>query len=132
VASLKFDAECGIKIMLMGLFYFWFTLEAPLYAIRHPDKVAKLVLWGVTYDYRESMDERKRSAADEEARKVMYSYPSSIKRWAGMGTKEEFVVPGAFEAYRKAHLASDPKSGDLGVMLALGPGLAVEGALLAW
>ena len=89
-------------------------MEAPLYAIRHPDKVAKLVLFGVTYDYRESMDERRKSAASDEAEKVMYSRPSSVKRWAALGTKEESVVPGAFEAYRNHHLASDPRSGEFG------------------
>ncbi len=90
------------------------SLEAPLYAIRHPDKVAKLVLFGVTYDYRESMDDRRKSAASEEAQKVMYSSPSSVKRWVALGTREESVVPGAFEAYRNHHLASDPRSGEFG------------------
>jgi pimeloyl-ACP methyl ester carboxylesterase len=101
------------KVHLLG----WSTgadLEAPLYAIRHPDKVARLVLFGVGYDVPESMDERRKRAAADEAAKVLYSRPSSVARWAGLGTKEEFVVPGAFEAYRKAHLASDPKSGELG------------------
>jgi pimeloyl-ACP methyl ester carboxylesterase len=101
------------KVHLMG----WSTgadLEAPLYAIRHPDKVARLVLWGVGYDLPDSMDERKKQAAADEAAMVYYSRPSSVVRWAGLGTKEEFVVPGAFEAFRKAFLASDPKSGELG------------------
>lgn len=101
------------KVHLLG----WSTgadLEAPLYTIRHPDKVARLVLFGVGYDDPTSMDERKKRAAGDEAAKVLYSRPSSVARWAGYGTKEEFVVPGAFEVYRKAHLASDPKSGELG------------------
>jgi pimeloyl-ACP methyl ester carboxylesterase len=101
------------KVHLLG----WSTgadLEAPLYSIRHPEKVVRLVLWGVAYDLPESMDDRKKRAAADEAAKVLYSRPSSVARWAGLGTKEEFVVPGAFEAYRKAILASDPKSGDLG------------------
>lgn len=36
------------------------------------------------------------------------------------------------EALRNANGNAQPKDGDLGVMLALGPGLAVEAALLAW
>ena len=44
----------------------------------------------------------------------MYSYPSSVKRWAAGGTKEEFVVPGAYDAYRRHYLASDPRSGEFG------------------
>jgi polyketide synthase Type III len=36
------------------------------------------------------------------------------------------------EVLRDTNDGGRPKSGDLGVMLALGPGLAVEGALLAW
>jgi pimeloyl-ACP methyl ester carboxylesterase len=107
-------ALCGTqKLHLLG-WSLGASLEAPLYAIRHPDKVAKLVLFGVTYDYRESMDDRRKSAASEEAQKVMYSYPSSVKRWAALGTKEEAVLPGAFEAYRNHHLASDPRSGEFG------------------
>jgi pimeloyl-ACP methyl ester carboxylesterase len=90
------------------------TYEAPLYAIRHPDKVAKLVLWGVAYDLAESMDDRKKRADADEAAKVLYSRPSSVARWASSGTKEEFVVPGIFAVYRRAHLASDPRSGELG------------------
>lgn len=101
------------KVHLMG----WSTgadLEAPLYAIRHPDKVARLVLWGVAYDLPESMDDRKKLAAEDEAAKIYHSRPSSVARWAAYGTKEEFVVLGAYEAFRKAFLASDPKSGELG------------------
>lgn len=101
------------KVHLLG----WSSgadLEAPLYAIRHPDKVARLVLFGVGYDVPESMEERRKRAATDEAAKVLYSRPSSVARWAGYGTKEDFVVPGAYEAHRKALLASDPKSGELG------------------
>jgi pimeloyl-ACP methyl ester carboxylesterase len=116
------------KVHLLG----WSTgadLEAPLYTIRHPDKVARLVLFGVGYDDPTSMDDRKKQAAEEEAAKVLYSRPSSVARWAGLGTKEEFVVPGAFEAYRKAHLASDPKSGELGGAVRWPAGRSVDPAL---
>ena len=39
---------------------------------------------------------------------------ASLERWAGLGTKEEFVVAGCFDAHRTALLASDPKSGENG------------------
>ena len=40
------------------------SLEAPLYAIRHPEKVARLVLFGVEYSNSMSAEERQKSAAD--------------------------------------------------------------------
>ena len=101
------------------------SLEAPLYAIQHPEKVAKLVLVGVGYDLVETMEERKKTAAEREMQKVRYSEPS-LKAWAGLGTKEEFVIPACFDAYRKAHLASDPKSGELGGVVRSPAGRSVD------
>jgi pimeloyl-ACP methyl ester carboxylesterase len=49
------------------------TVEAPLYAIRHPNKVARLVLYGVAYDNSMTPQEQQKSAADGEAEKVFYS-----------------------------------------------------------
>jgi pimeloyl-ACP methyl ester carboxylesterase len=115
------------RVHLLG----WSTgadLEAPLYTIRHPDKVARLVLFGVGYDDPASMDERRKQAAEDEAAKVLYSRPSTA-RWASLGSKEEFVVPGAFEAYRKAHLASDPRSGALGGRVRWPAGRSVDPSL---
>jgi pimeloyl-ACP methyl ester carboxylesterase len=89
------------------------SLEAPLYTIRHPEKVARLVLFGVSYDDSRGIEERQKAAADDEAQKVMHSVPA-LDRWAGLGTKPEFVVPGCFDLHRQALLASDPKSGELG------------------
>ena len=89
------------------------TLEAPLYAIQHPEKVARLVLFGVSYRNPMTPEERAESVADGEAEKVWHSVPA-LNRWAGLGTKAEFVAPGCFEANRDALLASDPKSGELG------------------
>lgn len=66
------------------------SLEAPLLAIQHPEKVAKPLLVGVAYDVVETMDERKKTAAEREMQKVRYSEPS-LKGWAGLGTREEFV-----------------------------------------
>jgi pimeloyl-ACP methyl ester carboxylesterase len=101
------------------------SVEAPLYAIRHPEKVASLVLFGVAYDNPMSMEERKNSAADGEAQKALQSVPS-LERWAGLGTKQEFVVPGCFEAHRQALLASDPKSGELGGAVRVPAGRSVD------
>jgi len=115
------------KVHLLG----WSTgadLEAPLYTIRQPEKVSRLVLFGAGYDDPASMEDRKKQAAEDEAAKVLYSRPS-LARWAGLGTKEEFVVPGAFEAYRKAHLASDPKSGELGGAVRWPAGRSVDPTL---
>lgn len=89
------------------------TLEAPLYAIQHPEKVASLVLFGTSYDNPMSVEEGETSAKEGEAEKVMHSVPSP-ERWARLGTKAEIVVPGCFDAHREALLASDPKSGELG------------------
>jgi pimeloyl-ACP methyl ester carboxylesterase len=89
------------------------SVEAPRYAIQHPEKVAKLVLFGVGYQNPMSAEEREESAAEGEAQKVLHSVPA-LDRWAGLGTKEEFVVPGCFDVHRTALLASDPKSGELG------------------
>jgi pimeloyl-ACP methyl ester carboxylesterase len=104
------------------------SLEAPLYASQHPEKVAKLVLFGAAYDNPMSEEERKKSAADGEAQKVIHSVPS-LERWAGLGTKEEFVVPGCFDAHREALLASDPKSGELGGAVRVPAGRAVDSDL---
>ena len=71
------------------------------------------------------MDERKKRAADGEAQKIRYSEPS-LQDWAGLGTKEEFIVPGCFDAYRKAHLASDPRSGEFGNAVRVPNGRSVD------
>jgi pimeloyl-ACP methyl ester carboxylesterase len=104
------------------------TLEAPLYAIRHPEKVARLVLFGTSSDNLMSVEERKKTAAEDEAQKVLQSVPSP-ERWAGLGTKEEIVVPGCFDAHRIALLASDPKSGELGGAVRVPAGRSVDEGL---
>ena len=100
-------------------------VEAPLYAIQHPEKVARLVLFGAGYLNPMSAQEREKSAAEGEAEKVFYSVPS-LARWAGLGTKEEFVASGCFEAHRNALLASDPKSGELGGVVRVPAGRSVD------
>ena len=99
--------------------------EAPLYAIEHPEKVARLVLFGANYHNSMSVEERNKSEADGEAEKVFHSVPA-LKRWAGLGTKAEFVAPGCFEANRDALLASDPKSGELGGAIRIPAGRSVD------
>jgi pimeloyl-ACP methyl ester carboxylesterase len=101
------------------------TVEAPLYAIEHPEKVARLVLFGASYDNLMAPEEREKSAADAEAEKVFYSVPA-LNRWAGLGTKAEFVAPGCFEANRDALLASDPKSGELGGAIRVPAGRSID------
>lgn len=91
--------------------------EAPRYAIEQPDKVAKLVLYATNYlGKSKGKTAAERQAEDDKrnAQKNRYGDPANMKRWAKLGTKKEYLIPGAFEAYRQAHLASDPKSAELG------------------
>jgi pimeloyl-ACP methyl ester carboxylesterase len=106
------------------------TLEAPRYAIRHPEKVARLVLFAPSYGNSMTPEERERSAAESEAEKVFYSVPAP-ERWAGLGTEGEFVAPGCFEANRDALLGSDPKSGELGGAVRIPAGRSVDEDLAA-
>lgn len=91
------------------------TIEVPLYAIQHPEKIAKLVLMGANYKGWSRTDEEiKKRVTKFNRQKVRLGYPTSVERWGSLGTKEEFIVPGVFPVYSQAHLASDPKSGELG------------------
>jgi pimeloyl-ACP methyl ester carboxylesterase len=104
-------------------------LEAPRYAIQHQDKVARLVLFGAAYkNPMKNPDERAKSAADGDAEKVFHSVPAP-ERWAGLGTTEERVAPGCFDAHQRALLASDPKSGELGGAIRIPAGRSVDEAL---
>ena len=89
------------------------SLEAPLYALRHPQRVAKLVLFGGTDGLDRSPEERAKITSEREAKKVDATAPD-VKAWAGLGTEADFVIPSCFDAYKAAHLASDPKSAELG------------------
>jgi pimeloyl-ACP methyl ester carboxylesterase len=101
------------------------TLEAPRYAIRHPDKVARLVLFAASYDNSMTTEEREEEAAAGDAEKVFYSVPAP-ERWAGLGTNAELIVPGCFETHRDALLGSDPKSGELGGAVRIPAGRSVD------
>jgi len=106
------------------------TLEAPLYAIQQPEKVARLVLFAPSYENSMTPEEREKEAADGEAEKVFQSVPAP-ERWAGLGTDEELVAPGCFEANRVALLGSDPRSGELGGAVRIPAGRSVDEALAA-
>ena len=106
------------------------SVEAPRYAMQQPEKVAKLVLFGGGYHNPMTIEEREKSAAEGEAEKVWYSVPA-LDRWARLGTKEEFVAPGCFEANREALLASDPKSGELGGAIRVPAGRTIDEGLAA-
>ena len=87
---------------------------APLYTIRHLDSVAKLVLFAPGYKslgFAEGF--RKYATVFYDKVKVRTSHPS-LEGWYLFGSKKEILVPGAFEAYRRVYLASDPKSGESG------------------
>jgi pimeloyl-ACP methyl ester carboxylesterase len=106
------------------------TLEAPLYAVRHPDKVARLVLFAPSYGNSMTPEERAEEHAAGDAEKVYYSVPAP-ERWAGLGTAAELIVPGCFETHRDALLRSDPKSGELGGAVRVPAGRSVDEALAA-
>jgi pimeloyl-ACP methyl ester carboxylesterase len=100
--------------------------EAPLYTLRHPEKVAKLVLWAPGYKNLGFLEgARARADALETKDKVIYSRPT-VEGLYQFGSKEELLVPGAFEAFRAAVLASDPKSGELGGVFRAPAGRSVD------
>lgn len=100
--------------------------EAPRYTLRHPEQVAKLVLFAPAYKHL-GFAEGARARADtlETKDKVSYTRPT-VEGWYQFGAKEEFLVPGAFEAFRGAMLASDPKAGELGGMFRAPAGRLVD------
>jgi pimeloyl-ACP methyl ester carboxylesterase len=108
------DLRGANKVHLLG----WSSgamAEAPLYAIQQPEEVASLVLYATNYLGKgKSAEERQQEDAKREVEKNRYGTPSELQRWIKLGTKQEYLIPGAFEAYVEAHLASDPKSAELG------------------
>jgi pimeloyl-ACP methyl ester carboxylesterase len=106
------------------------SVEAPRYALQHPEKVAKLVLFAPSYQNTTSTEERAQTAAEGDAEKVWHSVPAP-GRWAGLGTEAEFIASGCFDAHRQTLLASDPKSGELGGGVRVPAGRSVDEALAA-
>lgn len=99
---------------------------APIYTIRHPDKVKKLVLWAPGYKSLGFAEEFRQNAdtLDAETKVIPVHFTKErLYRWY---SKEEFMIPGAFEAYRDASLAYDPKSGELGGSIRIPAGRLVD------
>lgn len=99
---------------------------APIYTIRHPETVTKLVLFAPGYTSL-GLAEGRRPQADlfDTKIKVIPSRPI-VEGWYLFGSKPEIVVPGAFEAFRSAMLDSDPKSGELGGQFRIPAGRFVD------
>ena len=100
------------KVHLLG-WSFGATRSAPMYALRHPDTVAKLVLFAPAYRDLGRAEELREQVDTFKNLKVLTSYPS-MERWVWFGGKVENFRPGALEMYRVAVFASDPESGELG------------------
>jgi pimeloyl-ACP methyl ester carboxylesterase len=88
--------------------------EAPLYTLWHPEHVAKLVLWAPGYKSLGINEGARAQADDIETKSKMTLNRPTLEAWYRFGSKEEFLVPGAFESFRDAILASDPRAGELG------------------
>ncbi len=99
---------------------------APIYTIRNQDKVAKLILFapgykslGVAEQYRGYAD-----AYDSQIKVIIG--PPTYAFWKWLGSKDEIIIHGVFEAFRDALLNSDPKSGELGGALRIPLGRNVD------
>jgi len=86
---------------------------APLYAIDHPERVTKLVLFAPGYRSLGWVDSQRANADATEKRKVLATRPT-LEGWKRFGSTDESIRPGTFEAFRDAMLASDPRSGEMG------------------
>jgi pimeloyl-ACP methyl ester carboxylesterase len=113
------------KVYLLG-WSLGASRTAPLYTIQHPERVAKLVLFAPGYKDL-GFVEALRAQADtlDTQAKVILTY-QVVERWYRFGSREELLVPGAFEAYRTACLAFDPKTGELGGAFRAPAGLVVD------
>jgi pimeloyl-ACP methyl ester carboxylesterase len=99
---------------------------APLYTIRHPQNVAKLVLFAPGYKSL-GFAEGLRVQADVIDTKVKVTTSSpSLAGWKRFGSREDLLVPGVFRIYREAFLATDPKSGQLGGAVRIPAGRLVD------
>ena len=100
--------------------------ETPIFTIQNQDKVAKLVLYSPTYkNLGFSEGDRKNADLLDTNAKIIHVRPS-MEIWYRFGTKDEMIIPGAFDACRNAYLASDPKSGELGGIVRLPAGRNVD------
>jgi len=86
-------------------------IEVPRYAIAEPDKLQKIVLQGAGFTGNElNAEEIEKIIADINLKKNRMGDPAEIERWGNLGTTPEMLIPGLFEVYTAAHLASDPMS----------------------
>lgn len=99
---------------------------APIYTIRHPETVSKLVLFAPAYTNLGFIERHRMNANFIDTKlKVLTSAPD-LAGWYSFGSKPEIIVPGAFELYRNLMLASDPKSGELGGLFRIPAGRFVD------
>ena len=113
------------KVYLLG-WSMGASRDTPIYTIQNQDKVAKLVLYAPGYQNLSFLEgDRKNADLFDTKVKIMPVRPS-LEIWYRFGTKDEMIIPGAFEAVRNAYLASDPKSGELGGIVRLPAGRIVD------
>jgi pimeloyl-ACP methyl ester carboxylesterase len=99
---------------------------APIYTIRHPNTVSKLVLFAPGYTNLGLIEGRRPQADLFDTKIRVIPSPLSVEGWYLFGSKAEIIVPGAFEAFRDVMLASDPKSGELGGLFRIPAGRFVD------
>jgi pimeloyl-ACP methyl ester carboxylesterase len=87
---------------------------APIYTIRHPDTVSKLVLFAPAYTNLGFLERNRMNANFIDTKLKVLTSQVDLSGWYQFGSKPELLVPGVFKAYREIILASDPKSGELG------------------
>lgn len=92
------------------------SCETPRYTSEHPDRVAKLVLFGGAY---QSLGELEPLRAKVAAVKQEVKQLRSPLMFADgfLGTREDMYLPGVQEALRTEWLASDPRSGEFGGLI---------------
>lgn len=87
---------------------------APIYTIENQDKVARLVLFAPGYRSLGKAESFRPYADFNDTQKKMDISHPSYNGWKWFGHTEEMIIPGAYEAWRDAMLAADPKSGEQG------------------
>jgi len=101
------------KVYLLG-WSLGASRTTPLYTIQHPEKVAKLVLFAPGYKNLGFVEAYRPYADTLDTQTKVLVFSPSVEHLYQFGSKDELLVPGAFEAWRAASFASDPKSGEWG------------------
>jgi pimeloyl-ACP methyl ester carboxylesterase len=99
---------------------------APIYTIRHPETVSKLVLFAPAYTNLGFIERHRMNANFIDTKLKVLTSSIDLDGWYKFGSKPENLVPGAFESYRNLMLASDPKSGELGGIFRIPAGRFVD------